>query len=363
MRQRREKCRELGLPILRQENRTRLRDRRSAVLLLVTSAVTVLMTLCFLHAMPHGDLFARDGLSAWAATTAIARHLLLTLMMVQAVLCALIVPALAAGAISREREAGRFELLLLTRLSTANLVWSKLFSTVSFAALLVWCAFPAATIAFMLGGVSPGQAWWALGVLLAMLFNLTAVGLCCSAYGKSTAVATAVTYVLVFVQVFLLPACALLASEVRSTLYDLSLGALICWLLMPVGAVLATLILRAPVALAVKRATSWGFNIVLLMVFLLFFSALCAVITQFFPAECAALGELASEYPEYVLLGNPLAAIVHQLDGWSIIWPDWIYVPWTLRYYTPLAVAIQVGSAGLFLAFTIRRIDRQRRGR
>ncbi|HEY3415742.1 MAG TPA: ABC transporter permease, partial [Armatimonadota bacterium] len=66
-----------------------------------------------------------------------------------------ITPAVSAGTITGEREQETLEPLLLTRLSTVNIVLGKLISSQSIVIVLMLCSLPFQVAAVMLGGVSP----------------------------------------------------------------------------------------------------------------------------------------------------------------------------------------------------------------
>lgn len=112
----------------------------------------------------------------------------------QAVMIALITPALTAGAISVEREQRTFELLRGTTLRPGSIVLGKLLSSVSFVALLLTSSLPLLSLCFLLGGVSPGEVFFAYVLLVGDAFLFGAIGLCWSAYAASTATATVLSY-------------------------------------------------------------------------------------------------------------------------------------------------------------------------
>ena len=116
----------------------------------------------------------------------------------QAVMMALITPALTAGAISVEREQRTFELLRGSVLRPGAIVWGKLASSVSFVVLLLTSSLPLLSLCFLLGGVSPGEVFFAYLLLIGDAFLFGAIGLCWSAFAANTATATVLTYVTLF---------------------------------------------------------------------------------------------------------------------------------------------------------------------
>jgi len=117
----------------------------------------------------------------------------------QAVMMALITPALTAGAISVEREQRTFELLRGSVLRPGAIVWGKLASSVSFVVLLLTSSLPLLSLCFLLGGVSPGEVFFAYLLLIADAFLFGAIGLCWSAYAANTATATVLSYLTLIV--------------------------------------------------------------------------------------------------------------------------------------------------------------------
>ncbi len=117
----------------------------------------------------------------------------------QAVMMALITPALTAGAISVEREQRTFELLRGSVLRPGAIVWGKLASSVSFVVLLLTSSLPLLSLCFLLGGVSPGEVFFAYLLLIADAFLFGAIGLCWSACAANTATATVLSYLTLIV--------------------------------------------------------------------------------------------------------------------------------------------------------------------
>lgn len=137
----------------------------------------------------------------------------------QAVMIALITPALTAGAISVEREQRTFEMLRGTTLRPGSIVVGKLLSSVSFVALLLTSSLPLLSLCFLLGGVSPGEVFFAYVLLVGDAFLFGAIGLCWSAYAASTATATVLSYVtlIVFCLMTLPPAVPAIGNALGSS--------------------------------------------------------------------------------------------------------------------------------------------------
>ena len=71
----------------------------------------------------------------------------------QLALICLFTPALAAGAISGERERQTFDVLLVSRVTAAGIVWGKLVASLAYVLLLILTALPLYAAVFLFGGI------------------------------------------------------------------------------------------------------------------------------------------------------------------------------------------------------------------
>ncbi|MBO0686987.1 MAG: ABC transporter permease [Candidatus Dormibacteraeota bacterium] len=79
------------------------------------------------------------------------------LAFIQISLISLFAPALAAGAISGERERQTLDVLLVSRVSALGIVWGKLVASVAFMLLLILAALPLFAAVFLFGGIDGAQ--------------------------------------------------------------------------------------------------------------------------------------------------------------------------------------------------------------
>lgn len=194
----------LDNPVITKELRGRMRGARTYWLLfgylLLLSLILFFSYLGWWNS--HSNSMDIGGSSAGFT---VGRTFFKTLFYSQAVMIALITPALTAGAISIEREQRTFEMLRGTILRPRSIVWGKLASSVSFVALLLTSSLPLLSLCFLLGGVSPGEVFFAYLLLVGDAFLFGAIGLCWSAYAANTATATVLSYatlILFFVVTF-----------------------------------------------------------------------------------------------------------------------------------------------------------------
>ncbi|MCL6560945.1 MAG: ABC transporter permease, partial [Firmicutes bacterium] len=109
-----------------------------------------------------------------------------------------VTPGLTAGVISGERERQTLNVLLTTRLTTWQIIWSKLVSSSAFVVLLVVATLPLYSIVFLYGGIAPGQVLGVFGFYLVTMFLFGSIGVACSSFFKRTGVSTVTAYGLAF---------------------------------------------------------------------------------------------------------------------------------------------------------------------
>lgn len=110
---------------------------------------------------------------------------------------AVVAPAVAASAISGEREEGTFDLLLSTGLAPRSIVFGKLASSVAFVLLIALTALPGFAMAWMFGGVGPIDIILTTVLLFAAVCLFSAIGVFCSSLARTSAVAALYAYGLI----------------------------------------------------------------------------------------------------------------------------------------------------------------------
>ena len=162
----------LWSPVLVKELRTRMRGSRP---------VWLQAGYVFIMLLVMGGTYAAEvGTTGTVASTLgfrLGRAMFQGLFIVQAVLVALIVPGLTAGAISGEQEQRTYELLAATRLRSRQVVLGKLLSAWLFAALLLTTSLPLAALCLLFGGVSPAELMWSYAIVALCALLLAAIGL------------------------------------------------------------------------------------------------------------------------------------------------------------------------------------------
>jgi len=121
-----------------------------------------------------------------------------SLAFIQLSLVSLFAPALAAGAISGERERQTFDVLMVSRLTAAQIVWGKLVASVAFMLLLILAALPLFAAVFLFGGIDFEQFVITQLLTVTTAVSIGAVSLFLSAVFRRTLPSTVVAYGVAF---------------------------------------------------------------------------------------------------------------------------------------------------------------------
>jgi ABC-type transport system involved in multi-copper enzyme maturation permease subunit len=174
-----------------------MRGSRAYVLLLTyTALLTLVLGITYLQFLATRQ--TSPGAPEYQNGWAVGRQIYLCVFVLQAVLIALITPALTAGAITLEREQRAYEMLVITRLSPWDLVVGKLVAALAFVTLLLTSSLPLLSLSFFFGGVSPGELFFTYLSLGLSAFVYGAMGILWSSIVPGTPTATVLTYGSVF---------------------------------------------------------------------------------------------------------------------------------------------------------------------
>lgn len=110
----------------------------------------------------------------------------------------LLMPALASGTISREKETNSLEQLILTRLGPMTIIAEKLLSRLVPMLTFLFLSLPLMAFAYTLGGVTLFEFWGALILLSLYALQCGALAVMCSAFFSTTVAAFIASYVLTF---------------------------------------------------------------------------------------------------------------------------------------------------------------------
>jgi ABC-type transport system involved in multi-copper enzyme maturation permease subunit len=187
-------------PVMVKEFRTRMRGTRAYWLLLgytlLLAGVLAVMYFTFeAEASSQPDWWVNGGSSR--AARDLGRWMYGFTFIAQALMVALITPAITAGAVTIEREQRSYELLVTTPLRPVDLIRGKLTAAVSFVVLLLTVSLPLVSLSFLAGGVSPAEVFFSYLLIGLGAFVYGALGIFWSAALRTTAAATITTYLTV----------------------------------------------------------------------------------------------------------------------------------------------------------------------
>jgi ABC-type transport system involved in multi-copper enzyme maturation permease subunit len=131
----------------------------------------------------------------------IGSSVFVSLAFFQLALISLFAPALAAGAISGERERQTFDVLLVSRVSAFGIVWGKLVASLAYLVLLILTALPLFAAVFLFGGIDFEQFVLAHVLTIATAVSIGAVSLFWSALFRRSLPATVTSYAAAFFMV------------------------------------------------------------------------------------------------------------------------------------------------------------------
>ena len=114
-------------------------------------------------------------------------------------LVCLFAPALAAGAISGERERQTLDVLLVSRVSAFGIVWGKLLASMAYILLLILSALPLFSAVFLFGGIDLQQFVFSQVVTISTALCLGAMAVFFSALFQRSLAATVTSYASAFV--------------------------------------------------------------------------------------------------------------------------------------------------------------------
>jgi len=353
----------LSLPVLMKEMRSRMRGIRAPILLFITTGLTILVGLLIVGM--SWNSYADGPYDTYSNLAEIGKALFIGLVILEGILCAVIAPALTAGAISIEREQQTLDLLLLTRLSCSNIVLGKLFSSLGFLLVVLLCSLPVWAISFLLGGIDPGQMFWSLMLIFTTVALFGAIALYCSTRYAKTATSVAVAYCYCVLWLALIPICiALFATIFPDPSYSsTTIGQ--SWHDIPfvtfaagscaVLALIPTTVLSILIGLIFRHSLSRLANIIL-------WAGISGIGLVVMVEYATAISRLiySGDVP-LAFLGNPVAAIVVLLVP-DISASGGSHSAFLTHYFIPLTAAIALACTLLVIAQTVQELKRLRNG-
>jgi len=176
-------------PILLKEMRSLMRHRRMPAVLFVCAALAVGVGLLLLAlGVSHGIIPTPED------SARIGRNLFCWMMVLEALLAMILMPALTGGTIAREYQQQTMEALLLSRLPIRSIATGKLLASLALLGIIMLCALPVVAVAFVFGGVSPWELLCIQALILVVAACWGATGIYWSAHCRSDIHAITLTY-------------------------------------------------------------------------------------------------------------------------------------------------------------------------
>ena len=177
-------------PIVVKEGVSRMRSWRAPVVATLYLSLIGLIGFAWLNSGA-----ATNGYSAGRPVAAIVgAQAFAAMAFFQLGLVCLFSPALAAGAISGERERQTFDVLLVSRVSAFGIVWGKLLASMAYILLLILTALPLFSAVFLFGGIDFQQFVLSQLITITTAVCLGSVAVFCSAGLQRSLTATVCSY-------------------------------------------------------------------------------------------------------------------------------------------------------------------------
>jgi len=175
-------------PMLKKEILVSVRSIKLTVLMLIFNIILAAIGLLIFSSVL--ETVRWSGRLDYSSTVS----LYITLLVIEFILLAFIVPAITAGTISGERERQTLDILLSTSLSPSRIISGKLMSSIISVILLIISSMPVISLIFIFGGVSGGDILTSVLFLIFITVYAGAIGIACSARFKKTTTATVAAY-------------------------------------------------------------------------------------------------------------------------------------------------------------------------
>ena len=203
-------------PLVIKELRSRMRGRRAFITLtgyvvIISAAVSVIYAIYLSSNSPVNSLDEQQ---------IFGKVLFGAVVWLELLSACFIAPALTAGGISSEREHQTYDILRTTLLSPGALVMGKFLSGLMFLLLLLLCALPLQSLAFLFGGVALEEFLIATAVLVVTATTFCATGIFFSSFVPRTLISTVLSYGFAILLVFGLPMLILAVISAGSAVFN-----------------------------------------------------------------------------------------------------------------------------------------------
>jgi len=180
-------------PIIVKEGVSRMRTWRAPLVATLYLTLVGGVGFAFLEIAASTSDFARGSSAAIVGSASFA-----AMAFFQLGLVSLFAPALAAGAISGERERQTLDVLLVSRVSAFGIVWGKLVASLAYMLLLILTALPLFAAVFLFGGIDFEQFLLSQVITITTAVCLGAIAVFFSALFRRSLAATVASYAAAF---------------------------------------------------------------------------------------------------------------------------------------------------------------------
>jgi len=197
-------------PIILKELRGRMRSWRTLFTVsLYVGLLSIFAVLTYAITMPRPNYNGYSNYYYNEGYERLGTDIFSAVIAVQLILIALLAPGFTSGVLSGEKERQTYEILLLTLLRPAEIVFGKLFSTLLYLFLLIIAALPVESIVFLVGGVGIDQLLIGLAVPVMTALLLGSLGIAWSSILSTSGRASRAAYVTGAIMFLGLPALGL----------------------------------------------------------------------------------------------------------------------------------------------------------
>ena len=182
-------------PVYKRETMVSSRSFRMSLIVLVFNSVLAVVALLSMY-----SVIARVKVTAEIRYSSFL-ELYTFVATMEFIMLMFIIPAITAGSISGERERQTLELMLTTKMTPAEIVLGKLFSSLSTVAMLIISSFPVLALVFIYGGVRIPDVGMLLLCYVTTAFLAGCLGICFSSIFKRSTLATVVSYCVIILLV------------------------------------------------------------------------------------------------------------------------------------------------------------------
>jgi hypothetical protein len=195
-------------PLLVRELRRRMRGKVLVFSLMIYVSVLCAVAYLIIYFMTKTIPSLTSGMTQQfiMLLSSIGKTIYWATMAIQGLLVMIIAPTLTASIVPMEREKKTFEFIQVTIITPGSFVLGCLMSTALYALLLMACSLPVVSLAFLYGGVSPGDVLRAFGFMLLVSITLSSIGMLVSSTRERTRGAIGGMIGLLFLLYFLLNA-------------------------------------------------------------------------------------------------------------------------------------------------------------